>query len=412
MDLLKHIDNPKQLEQLYRNNKSAFKTAFNLIAPNITDPKLRAFWNERLNYNSSEISWGSRKDIGFVLIASVLAGLIAKIPTIFSLDQDLFFQRNIGFVVFPALTSYFIWSRGLPLKKIAFTSLLYLIALIYINVLPITEKSDTLNLACIHLPFLLWSLLGFSFVSGAYRNSSKILEYLRYNGDLIIMTGLILISGGLLTGITIGLFSVIGIQIEEFYFEYVGVFGLAAAPIVGTYLTQSNPQLVDKISPVIAKIFSPLVLIMLLIYLVAIIYSGKDPYNDRDFLLIFNALLIGVMAIILFSVSETSNQNKGPYSIYILLSLSIVTIIVNIIALSAILYRISEWGITPNRLAVLGGNFLMLIHLALITFQLFKQASMKGDIQGVERSIVVYLPVYILWGSIVTLLFPILFQFK
>src|SRR4028118_2180255 len=96
------------------------------------------------------------------------------------------------------------------------------------------------------------------------------------------MTGLILISGAILTGITIGLFSLIGFNIEKVYFDYVGIFGLAAAPVVGTYLTQTNPQLVGKVSPVIAKIFSPLVLVMLVVYLTAIIYSGKDPYNDRE----------------------------------------------------------------------------------------------------------------------------------
>src|SRR4029079_6125545 len=123
----------------------------------------------------------------------------------------------------------------------------------------------------------------------------------------------------------------------------VGIFGLAAAPIIGTYLTQTNPQLVGKVSPVIAKIFSPLVLMMLVIYLIAMIYSGKDPYNDREFLLIFNGLLIGVMAIIFFSVAETSTTTKSRTEIWVLLLLSVVTIIVNGIALSAILFRIAEW---------------------------------------------------------------------
>ncbi len=99
------------------------------------------------------------------------------------------------------------------------------------------------------------------------------------------MTTLILIAGAILTGVTIGLFSLIGFKIEKFYFDYVVIFGLPAAPILGTYLIETNPQLVGKVSPVIAKIFSPLVLVMLVVYLIAIIYSGKDPYNDREFLL-------------------------------------------------------------------------------------------------------------------------------
>ena len=152
---------------------------------------------------------------------------------------------------------------------------------------------------------------------------------------------LILIAGGIMTGITIGLFSLIGYNIERFYFENIVVFGLPAAPIIGTYLTQTNPQLVGKVSPVIAKIFSPLVLVMLVIYLVAMAYSGKDPYNDREFLMIFNALLVGVMAIIFFSIAEVTNYNATPSEKWIVLLLSAVTIMVNGIALSAILFRIS-----------------------------------------------------------------------
>jgi hypothetical protein len=204
----------------------------------------------------------------------------------------------------------------------------------------------------------------------------------------------------------------IGVNIQKFYFENVVVSGSAAAPIVATYLTQTNPQLVGKVSPVIAKIFSPLVLVMLVIYLVAIIVSGKDPYNDREFLLIFNALLIGVMAIIFFSVAETSATTKTRTEIWVLFLLSVITVIINGIALSAILFRISEWGITPNRAAVLGGNALILMNLVLVTAQLLRGLSKKGNIIEVGRVISFYLPIYFLWTIIVTFLFPLIFGFK
>jgi hypothetical protein len=142
------------------------------------------------------------------------------------------------------------------------------------------------------------------------------------------------------------------------------------------------------------------------------VYSGKDPYNDREFLLIFNGLLIGVMAIIFFSVAETSRTTKSNAEIWILLLLSVVTVIVNGVALSAILFRISEWGFTPNRAAVLGGNVLILINLFLVTTQLFKVLSKKADITRVGKAIAFYLPVYCLWAMIVTFLFPFLFGFK
>jgi hypothetical protein len=411
-EILNHIDNPKQLEILYRSNKAAFKKQFNILYPELTDNKLAEYWNERLNLESLEISWGSNKELILVIIASLLTGVIAKFPAIFNINPEFFYPRNIGLIIFPILTVYFIWRMNLSLKNIVYPGVAFLIALIFINQLPTDNNSDTLILSCIHLPIFLWAVLGFTYIGEDKKDNHKRLDFLRYNGDLVIMSGLILIAGGMLTGITIGLFSVIGINIEKFYFEYIVIFGLSAVPMLGTYITQTNPQLVNKVSPVIAKIFSPLVLITLVVYLLAILFSGKDPYNDREFLMVFNLLLIGVMAIILFSIASSSQKNENRAGIFILFALSIVTVIVNGIALSAILFRISEWGITPNRIAVLGANILMLTNLLMVTFQLFKTVSKKADISNVENSISIFLPVYMFWTIIVTFFFPLLFGFN
>jgi hypothetical protein len=412
MEILSNIDNPRLLERMYRENKAAFKSEFNLLYPTLSNNKLADFWNERLNYESAEISWGSTKELAFVIIASLLAGMVAKIPFIFNLNHDLFYQRYVGFIVFPALTAYFIWKKNLPVKHIVFTGIAFLLPLIYINQLPANDKSDTLMLAGIHLPFVLWAILGFSYLGGESKSNQHRLGFLRYNGDVVIMTGLLGIAGAALTALTIGLFSLIGLDIVDFYFNNIAIFGLAALPVFATYITQSNPQLINKVSPVIAKIFSPLVLIMLVVYLAAIFISGKGPYKDRNFLMVFNLLLVGVMAIIFFSVAETSGKQRNNTGTFILLALSIVTIIVNGIALSAIVLRITEWGITPNRMAVLGINILMLTNLLLVAYRLFGSFLNKTDIREADHVISRFLPVYVLWALVVTFIFPVVFSFK
>jgi len=410
--ILTHLNNPTQLEKLYRQDKSGFKHAFNSIYPEIKDPMLAAYWNERLNYVSEESLWGTRNDLVVAIILAIVAGTIAKFPAFFSLNEDFFYQRNIGFIVFPALTIYFAWRNKLAIAKIGFFAVLMIAALVFINLLPDAKQSDTLILSCAHLILFLWSILGISYVGGIQNDSDKRLGFLKYNGDLVVMTTLILIAGAIMSGITIGLFSLIGFNIAEKYMQNVGVFGLAAAPIIGTYLTQVNPQLVGKVSPVIAKIFSPLVLVMLVVYIGAIVYAGKDPYNNREFLLIFNGLLVGVMAIIFFSIAGTPAAARSRAEIVMLLALSLVTIVVNSIALSAIVFRISEWGLTPNRAAVLGSNILILINLLLVTVHLFKVIAKKSELAAVAKSIGWYLPVYAIWTIIVTFLFPFLFGFK
>lgn len=411
-EILSNLDNPAQLERLYRSDKPAFKRAFNGLYPGLGNSTLADFWNERLNFAKEEISWGSRKELVFAIVAALVAGLIAKLPAILQIDEEFFFTRNIGFIVFPALSAYFAWKKKLSAGKIAFIIAATLASVFYINFLPGSNRNDTLVLACIHMVLFLWSVLGFSFVGEKNNNIEKRLGFLSYNGDMVVMTTLILIAGGILSAVTVGLFKLIGFRIQEFYSQYVVIVGLSAAPIIGTYLTQTNPQLVGRVSPVIAKIFSPLVLVMLVVYLVAIIYSNKDPYNDREFLMMFNVLLIGVMAIIFFSIAETSRTARNRMEIWILLLLSSVTIIVNGIALSAILFRISEWGLTPNRAAVLGANILILINLLLVTVQLFRVLWKKANVNAVGKVISWYLPVYCIWVVIVTFLFPLLFGFK
>lgn len=411
-EILSNLDNAPQLERLYRADKSAFKQAFKSLYPDLKDNTLVSFWNARLNFVKEGTSPGTGKDLVFVVVASLMAGLIAKLPAFFHLDEELFYTRNVGFIIFPLLAAYFALRNKLSTGKTGLVAGVTLVSLVFINSLPGVNKSDTFILSCIHLNLFLWSVLGFAFVGGIKNNDAKRIGYLRYNGDLVVITTLIVIAGAILTGITIGLFSLIGLDIEKFYFENIVAFGLPAAPILGTYLTQRSPQLVSKISPVIAKIFSPLVMVMLGVYLVAIIYSGKDPYNNRDFLLVFNALLVGVMALIVFSVAEMSKTGKSQTESWVLFLLSVLTVIVNGIALSAILFRISEWGITPNRAAVLGGNILILINLLLVSLQLFRVLSMKADKTGVAKIIAFYLPVYCLWAIIVTFIFPLMFGFK
>lgn len=411
-EIINNLDNPRQLEKLYRENKATFKREFNLIFPDIKESPTAQIWNERLNFENEEISWGKSNELTFVIVASFIAGLIAKIPEFTAIKADFFYPRNIAFIVFPLLIAYFSWRQNLQPKKLFIISVAILVSVFYINILPDNSESDTLILACIHLPLFLWAVLGFTFVGDNLKDYHKRLDFIRYNGDLVVMTTIILFAGAIMTGITLRLFVLIKLDISAFYFKYIVVWGLAASPIVGTYLVQTNPQLVNKVSPVIAKVFTPLVLLTLIIYLLAVIETRKDPYNDRDFLLIFNLLLIGVMAIILFSVVETPKNSESKIGILLLLGLAIVTVILNGIALLAILFRISEWGITPNRLTVLGGNILILTNLLFVTYRLFKTIKDSNEKDNIEKSIATFLPIYCIWTIIVTFIFPIIFKFK
>ena len=411
-EILNNLDNPRQLEKLYREDASNFKKEFNQIYPGQQDKASLAFWNERLNYEATKPSWGSKTELVIVIVFALLAGLIASIPNITGIDNEKFLFRNISFIAFPLLSAYFIWKQKLAFKQYLFPLLAFIIAAVYINLLPTNKESSSIMLAFIHLPIFLWTIFGYSFLGENIKSSQSRIGFLRYNGDLVVISGILLLSTVLFSAITVNLFDLIGINIEIFYFQNIMIWGIAAIPIVATYLIQTNAQLINKVSPIIAKIFTPLVFINLFIYLSAMVYTKKYPYQDRNVLLLFNVLLMGVMALILFSIAEAGKATKNKFSLIVLFGLSALTLIVNAIALSAIVYRINEFGFSANRIAVLGGNLLIFINLVLVSYKLFLTSFKNGTIEEIEESIAGYLPVYAIWTGLITFLVPLLFQFK
>ena len=57
-DILSNLDNPKELEKLYRDNKAVLKKRIQHAVSPYKNNKLAEYWHERLNYENPDISWG------------------------------------------------------------------------------------------------------------------------------------------------------------------------------------------------------------------------------------------------------------------------------------------------------------------------------------------------------------------
>jgi hypothetical protein len=411
------INDPENLERLYHEDKKSFESGFEKIYPEIANTEMAKFWKSRLDFDKStdktKIGFGT--DIFIMIAVCMFAGFLIKIPDLFNINIKSFFfyEKDAAIIVFLALSIYaFAINRDFSKRNLLITLLVFIVSIIYINLLPNNRSSASVNLVYIHMPLLIWCLYGLVYTDFDFKDQTKRIEYIRHNGDMAIMGALMLIAGGILMMITIGLFQAIGIHVENFYMNYILLIGLVSAPVLTSYVLRNYTTLTDRIAHIIATIFSPLVLITLVIYLIAIPISGKDPYNDRNFLVIFNIMLLGVMALIVFSVSETSRNMKQKFNELVLFILSIVTLLINLIALSAIFYRLGEFGLTPNRLAILVSNILIFVNLILITIDLFKVNFKKAELEKVELTISKYLPVYIVWVLIVIFIFPGIFGLK
>ena len=412
-----NIHDPEKLEQLFRQNRNAFETGFEEVYPEMQSEELASFWKIRLDYEKipALVSKTHTTEIMILLAVCLVSAFLIRIPGMFTLGtpEEFFYARNAGLIVFLGLSIYMVLSGKAALTaKHGITAVLFLLTALYTNLVLPASESDPVVLAYIHLPVLLWFVYGVVYTGFDLKDHFKRLQFIRYNGDLAILMAVLVISGGILTGITIGLFQAIGISIEEFYMKNIVVAGAVSVPVVATFITRGYPALTNKIAPVIASIFSPLVLVSAVIYLVAMAFSGKSLFHDREFLLIFNLMLLGVMAVIVFSVAEASASRRQRFNEMVLFALAAVTVIIDLIALSAIFYRLGQYGLTPNRLAVLGSNLLILGNLVLIIRDLFRVNFKKGSVRDVEMTIARYLPVYMAWVFLVVFFFPLIFGLK
>jgi hypothetical protein len=411
-DLENALDKPERLEALYRSDKTSFKKTLEELYEANPEHLLLKTWHLRFMPESERIKWGDKVDWVVIGLMIIISGTLAKLPDFFHLNPDDFFPRYLTFIYFPFLFIYVAWKKQVPLAKGLVVGLIGILGGIYMTYLPGNlEESDTFFLAAVHFPLFFWTVIGFAYIEGDFNKSHLNSRYLLFNGEFLVLSVILGLSGVLFLLISVSLFNTIGIN-TELYVEQYGIYGLSAIPLVACHLLFANPSLLDKISPIVARLFSPIALVMLLLYLTTSLIIQANPYDDRSYLLILNGMLVAVMALILFSASDASFQPRMKSQLWILLLLTIVSMVIDLIALSAILYRIAEWGFTPNRLVVLGSNLLILLHMIVVFRKLLNSVREEGSNHEVSKAVGSFLPVYSAWFVVVAILFPLLFSFK
>ncbi len=408
--LLENLDQPDVLELEYRNSPQEFEVQLKDALQKNADSETLQVWNARLCYCPPEAQ--KSISIGFLVVFCLIAGLATKMPSFFSIDSVWYYSRFTPLIVIYSVIAYFLQTTepSLNIKKVVIAGMVASIA--YLTVLPNNTESASITMAIIHLPLISLTLLAISFMSDNWKRVEARLNFIRYLGEMGIFTVLILLGGMVLTGITLGLFSVIGLSIEQWYMEYIVVIGLVSSPLVATYLYDSIQKRQSKFATILSNVFSPLFLLTVLTYLVATVYQGKSPFTDRDFLIIFNGLLLVILALTIFSISGKKRTAGVTLSDYINVSLVSATLLVNVVALAAILFRWAEYGVTVNRIVVTGANILIFIHLVLLLRQYAALVKHGEGIENLEEAVAKYLPLYTLWSLIVAVLLPLVFQFE
>jgi len=263
-----------------------------------------------------------------------------------------------------------------------------------------------------HLPIALWLVVGIAYVGGRWFEGGGRMDFVRFSGELFIYYVLIALGGGVLTAFTMMMFAAIGLKPEWLAQDWLIPCGAMGAVIVGSWLVEAKQSVIENMAPVLTRLFTPLFTILLLVFLATMAWTGRPIDIQRNVLIAFDLLLVLVVGLVLYSAS--ARNPEAPPNLFDGLQLLLVVsaLVVDAVALAAIASRISEFGFTPNRVAALGENLILLVNLAWSAWLYLSFVRGSKQFGALEAWQTAYLPVYSIWAALVVVLFPPLFAYN
>jgi hypothetical protein len=161
----------------------------------------------------------------------------------------------------------------------------------------------------------------------------------------------------------------------------------------------------------LTRLFTPLFAALLVTFLGVLFFSGRGIDIERDMLIAFDLLLVVVLGLLLYSISARDPGTPRSAFDVALIVLLVSALLVDAVALWAIVARITELGFSPNRVAALGVNMILLVNLTWSTVLYLRFLRGRGSFAALEKWQTDYLPVYSAWGALVVILFPPLFGY-
>ncbi len=330
----------------------------------------------------------ARTDAIVVFCLAVAAAVLVKVPALFGIPMDDpyagFYVRNASFFVLPLLTGYFAWKRQLDASTLRWLAAAFVVGGVFV---------------------------GIAYAGARWRQVAGRMDFIRFSGELFIYYVLIALGGGVFTGFTLMIFKAIGINAEPFVQLWLIPCGAAGAVLVGSWLVEAKQSVIENMAPVLTRIFTPLFAAMLVTFLGTLLWTGRGIGIQREVLIGFDLLLALVLGLLLYSMS--ARDPRKPPSAFDVVQVVVVisALLADAVALWAIAARISEFGFTPNRVAALGENVILLVNLAWSAVLYLRFLRGRGSFTSLEKWQTDYLPVYVAWAAMVVILFPPLFRY-
>ncbi len=292
--------------------------------------------------------------------------------------------------------------------------------LLFPGMWPRVYQEQYLGLMVLHLTLLSWTAVGLIAMAQP-RDVANRFAFLVKSLEALVVGGVFAIALGLFTAITFGLFGALGIEPPEAVVRLFVAGGAGLIVIVAVALVydptvaparQSFDEGLSKLVAMLTRLLLPLTVLVLLVYLAFIPFNFGEPFENRDVLVIFNAMLFAVMAL-LVGATPTGDSEPGVQAQTWLrrgiIALAALALVVGVYALAAIAYRTSIDRLTPNRLTFMGWN---VINIALLGWLLIQQvrAGRTRWLPAVQSTLAAGTILYVAWTIVGIVALPWLFR--
>jgi hypothetical protein len=359
-----------------------------------------------------------RAEMIVAICLAIVAGFAVKAPALFGVhlnpDEELpsFYIRNASLFVFPLLSAYFLWKRGASLATGLWLAAPFALGAVFANIYSFRTGIGAEALTALHLPIALWLVVGFAYVGGRWFADHGRMNFVRFSGELAIYYALIAFGGMVVTAFTFMMFRAIDMNPEWFVAGWLLPCGAAGAVIIASWLVEAKQSVIENMAPVLTKVFTPLFTVLLLVFLATMVWTGNPINVKREVLIGFDLLLAVIVGLVLYAVSARDPQAPPGFFDRLQLLLVVSALVVDLGALAAIGARISEFGFTPNRVAALGENIILLVNLTWSAWLYTRFLRHAGSFAALDRWQIAYIPVYAAWATFVVVFFPLMFGYR
>jgi hypothetical protein len=349
--------------------------------------------------------------LAFAFAAAVTMQL-ARLAAHFPEEEAGWLLRNIGLFVLPFLAGYFARRRQLDTRRWVFTAAPLVVVALVVNLYPYPPGSATELLVALHLPVVLWFVVAYPYMGGTTRSHERRMDFVRFTGEWFIYYVLIALGGGVLLALTALILEPIQPDLGERVVEWVLASGAAGAVIVAAWLVESKQQVVENMAPVLTMVFTPLFAVMLTVAAATYAVSGVAGAFDRELLGVFDALMVVVLGLVLYAMSAREPSRSAGLMDRVQLLAVAGALVLDVMVLGAMVARIGDLGLTPNRVAALGLNLVLLVNLAGTAWLSIRFLTGGISFHRLERWQTSYLPIFALWAATVVAVLPPLFGFE